>query len=323
MIKKVLYFVLLIVFFSALNAQNLSELIQEVGENVLAGYTKPIVNSFGASLNSGLFHSAKSHKIGGFDLQLKAMYVPIPEDGKTYSYRVLGLWLHQNGGSYQIDSVWFNGTANTIFGDTVETIVYEGRDTFAIPPSLPEGTAFKFFPFIMPQLSVGVFDGTELLIRYVPTFTISYLNDEFGFYGIGIKQEINQLPLPFVKDLPVNIAVQGVYQNLKVGDIVTSSIVNVNLEVSKNLAIITPYVGLGWEDAQIRFKYSFSFEEPDLSNLPNTKISTINIDKTVKAENKMRLVAGFTINLGPLVLNGAYNYSKYSVISGGLGISIR
>jgi hypothetical protein len=257
----------------------------------------------------------------GFDLQLKAMYIQIPEVGKTYQYRVPGLVI--NTTTHQIDTVWFSGTANTVFGNTEQKIVCQGNDTFAIPPILPGGTGLSFFPFMIPQLSVGLYYGSEILIRYIPTFKIPELNDEVGFYGIGLKQEINELPIPFINNLPVNIAVQGVYQNLKVGDIVTSTAWNVNLEVSKDLEIITPYIGVGWEDAKLRFKYDLAYDRPDYGPPLHVVSDTLHIDKTIPAQNKIRLVAGLTVDLGPLLINAAYNLSDYSVISGGLGLSIR
>jgi hypothetical protein len=325
MIKKVVFVLTIIILATASYAQSPTELIQQIGEQVLVDYTKPLVSSFGAALNSGLYHTAASHKMGGFDLQLKAMYIPIPEDGKTYHYRVPGLTV--NPATQQIDTVWFEGDASTVFGAEATTTVFTdlgvGLDTIAIPPVLPKGTGLTFFPFLMPQLSIGIYYGSEILIRYIPTFKIPGLDDEVGFYGIGLKEEINELPVPFLNTLPVNIAVQGVYQHLKVGDIVSSSALNINLEASKTFTVITPYIGVGWEDAKLRFKYSFSYQEPDITNPTQTITRTINIDKTIPSENKIRLVAGVTLNLGPLLLNAAYNLSKYSVISGGLGFSIR
>lgn len=320
MIKKAITLVTLMLTIG-FAASSPTELIQQIGEQVLAGYTKPLVSSFGAALNSGLFHSAKSHKPGGFDLKLVGMYIPIPDAGKTYHYRVPGLTV--NTSTMQLDTVWFQGTANTVFGDTFPTIVYQGQDTIAIPPVLPKGTGFSFFPFAMPQLSVGLFYGSEVTVRYIPTFKIPGLDEEVGFFGVGLKEDITQLPVVVLKNLPLNIAIQGAYQSLKVGSIVTSSALNFNVHASKTFSVITPYLGVGWEDAKLQFKYSFTYQEPDPNNPAQTVTKTVNIDKTIPSDNKIRLVAGFTLNLGPLLLNAAYNLANYSVISGGLGISIR
>lgn len=321
MVKKIaaLAAILLTIGFAATSP---TELIQQIGEQVLVDYTKPFVSAFGAALNSGLYHTAASHKMGGFDLQLKAMYIPIPEAGKTYHYRVPGLTPSLTNPG-QLDTVWFEGTANTVFGPKESTVVYQGRDTIAIPPILPPGTGLSFFPFVMPQLTVGIYYGSEITIRFIPKFSIPGLDEKVGFWGIGIKEDITQLPVPFLQNLPLNIAIQGAYQNLQVGDIVTSTAMNVNVHASKKFSVITPYIGVGWEDAKLQFKYSFSYQEPDPAN-PTTPITrTVNIDKTIPSDNKIRLVAGFSLNLGPILFNAAYNLAKYSVISGGLGLSIR
>ena len=147
------------------------------------------------------------------------------------------------------------------------------------------------------------------------------LDEKISCWGVGLKEDITQLPIPFLNNLPINIAIQGAYQNLKIGDIVTSTALNFSVHASKKFLVITPYIGLGWEDAKLRFKYSFTYDE--LQQNGQTTPRTIAIDKTIPSENKIRLVAGVTLNLGPLLLNAAYNLSKYSVISGGLGFSIR
>jgi hypothetical protein len=300
-----------------------TELIQQIGEQVLVDYTKPLVNSIGAALNSGLYHTAASHKPGGFDLKLAAMYVPIPDIGKTYNYNIPGLTV--NTTTNQLDTVWFQGTANTIFGPKSWTRIQHGPDTIPIPESLPRGLGLSFFPLVIPQLSVGICYGSEITIRYVPKFHLRAfdIDEEIGFLGVGIKEDITNLPIPVLHNLPFNIAVQGVYQSLQVGDIVTSTALNFNVHASKKFAVITPYIGIGWEDAKLQFKYSFSYQEPDPNNPTQPITRTVNIDKTIPSDNKIRLVAGFTLNLGPILFNAAYNLSKYSVISGGLGISVR
>ncbi|MEO0074736.1 MAG: DUF6588 family protein [candidate division WOR-3 bacterium] len=319
MIKKISTVLMILVFMNLLQAQSPTDLIQRIGEQVLTGYTRPLVSAFGSALNTGLFHTANSHKPGGFDLQLKAMYIPIPEDGKTFQYRVPGLYV--NTSTMTVDTFWFTGSASTVFGPEDSTVVYQGQDTVAIPSVLPGGTGISFFPFIMPQLSVGVYYGSEILIRFIPSFTIPGLDEKVSFWGVGIKEDITELPFDFLQNLPVDIALQGVYQNLKVGDIITSSALNFNLQASKTFSVITPYLGLGWEDAKLNFNYDFTYDELQ----PNGQVQprTVNINFDVPADNKIRLVAGFSLNLGPVLFNAAYNLSKYSAISAGLGLSIR
>lgn len=326
MIKRAVVIITLIITIG-FAASSPTELIQQIGEQVLVDYTKPLVSSFGAALNSGLYHTAQSHRPGGFDLKLVGMYVLIPDAGKTYHYKVPGLTV--NTSTMQLDTVWFEGEASTVFGPQTPTTVFTdggagtGTDTIAIPPVLPQGTGLSFFPFVMPQLSVGIYYGSELTIRYIPKFKIPGLDEKVGFWGIGIKEDITQIPVPALKNLPLNIAIQGAYQNLQVGEIVTSTALNFNVHASKTFSVITPYLGIGWEDAKLQFKYDFAYTKPNPNNPTQTITDTLHIDKTIPANNKIRLVTGFSLNLGPLLLNVAYNLSKYSVISGGLGISIK
>lgn len=315
--------ILIVAIFSAatLYAQSPTELLQQVGEDILGGYVSPLVSSFGAALNTGLFHTATAHKTGGFDFQIKMMYIPIPANAKTFTCSVPGLYF--NTTTQQIDTIWFVKTTSTVFGPDSQTIVYQGRDTVAIPPVLPKGVNLSFVPFAMPQISIGIYQGSEILIRFIPTFKIPVIDEKVSFWGVGIKQEITELPFEFLDTLPLNIALQGVYQKLKIGDVVNSSALNFNIHASKTFSVITPYIGLGWENAKLRFKYDFTYEKPNTNPPPPTIQDTIIIDKTIPSDNKFRLVAGFNLKLGPVLFNAAYNLSKYSVISGGLGISIK
>lgn len=319
MSKKISAILMVIAFMGILQAQSPTDLIQQIGEQVLVGYSKPLVSAFGAALNTGLFHTAKSHKLGGFDLQLKAMYIPIPEDAKTFQYRVPGLYV--NPSTMTIDTFWFTGNSSTVFGPETTTTVYQGQDTVAIPPVLPKGIGISFLPFAIPQLSVGLYYGSEVLVRFIPTFKIPNIDLKVSFWGVGIKEDITELPFEPLNNLPVDIALQGVYQNLKIGDIITSSALNFNLQASKTFSVITPYLSLGWEDTKLNFNYDFTYDQLQ----PNGSVQqdTINVNLNIPADNKLRLVTGFSLNLGPLLFNAAYNLSKYSVISAGLGLSIR
>jgi hypothetical protein len=58
------------------NAQNEDDLIrffqagQKDGSKMLTAYINPIVEGFSYALNGGWFHTAKVHKLGGFDINI-------------------------------------------------------------------------------------------------------------------------------------------------------------------------------------------------------------------------------------------------------------
>src|SRR3989339_571642 len=64
--------------------------IEKVSENNIEGYIEPSVIAFGSAINSGLFHTGKVHKVGGFDVSIKGMAVFIPDKAKTFSANIPG-----------------------------------------------------------------------------------------------------------------------------------------------------------------------------------------------------------------------------------------
>jgi len=51
-------------------------------------YMNPLATAFGSGMNSGWFHSAKPHKLLGFDFGLRAMAVTFPDDQKVFGFDI-------------------------------------------------------------------------------------------------------------------------------------------------------------------------------------------------------------------------------------------
>lgn len=64
--------------------EQLKKLATENGK----GYAGPFATAFGTSLNSGFYHTAKPHKILGFDISVKGAIVQIPDAGKKFDFYV-------------------------------------------------------------------------------------------------------------------------------------------------------------------------------------------------------------------------------------------
>uniref|UniRef100_A0A7V0Z4H3 Uncharacterized protein n=1 Tax=candidate division WOR-3 bacterium TaxID=2052148 RepID=A0A7V0Z4H3_UNCW3 len=87
---------------------------------MLEGYTQPLITSFGTGISTGIFHSARSHSLLGFDIGVRGMLIQIPEMGKYFDAKVLTCSLANDNLDYdslELDSV------STIFGPKERTIV--------------------------------------------------------------------------------------------------------------------------------------------------------------------------------------------------------
>jgi len=67
-------------------AQSIEEKLSEMASKNAKLYVTPLVTAFGSGMNSGWFHSAKPHKLLGFDIGVRAMLVQVPTDQKTFNF---------------------------------------------------------------------------------------------------------------------------------------------------------------------------------------------------------------------------------------------
>jgi hypothetical protein len=288
--------------------ESLTELIQRLGGDLVTGYTQPLVTALGTAIGTGLYHQAGTHGTLGFDFGVQAMFIPVPDKAKTFKASVLTVVADPlNPGQY--DTTRTEVTANTVLGPDAVTAVPNG-----IPPELPGGVGISMVPLAVPQLSVGLSNGFEALVRYMK---IPLEGDDISFFGFGLKYELTAMPP--LRAVPLDIAVQYAYQKVDVGDIVSGKTSTVNLEASKTLPIITPYIGLGWENTSIDLDYTFEYTDPT-TNLPASETVAF----SVEGKNKFRTVLGVTLSALPfLKLNGDINLGRYTCYGAGLSFSFR
>lgn len=284
--------------------------IKSIAEDLLPKYVDPLVTGFGTALGSGLYHSAQAHKPLGFDLGLRVMVVTIPAEAKSFNDSVLVYYLGKNGA---LDSTKKSvKNIPTIFGKSEKKTIQLGPDSIAMPPELPPGLGISVLPLLLPQASIGLIQGSELLIRYIP---FPFKGTNIRFFGLGLKQELNKIK--GLERLPFNIALQGVYQKFQLGDF-SSTTTSFNLHTSRSFIIFAPYAGIGWENTKMKFSYTFKYSIP---RDPEPKEKSINLSLTGK--NDFRLVIGAAFKFGLLILNGDYNFGRYKGVNFGTSISLR
>jgi len=324
--KSLKYFLAILVFASILSAQiPLAEKIKQISQNLIEGYTQPVVTAFGTGISTGLFHSAASHKTLGFDFGVRAMWIQIPQSMKYF--RQAEVAVCSLAGNTLVYDTLFIDSASTIVGPETRTDVTTTGNAVGIPPFIPGGFNVSGVPLAMPQLNVGLIFGTEAAIRYIP---YTYQKSRIHFLGIGIKQNLNRLPFMKTVPLPVDIAIGGALQSFSLEDstgvsVLSSATWNLQLLVSKNLVAFEPFAGVGMERTKLYFHYDFEFEIPDTTRAPGDRITVtqpINIE--LYAQNEYRAMVGFTLKLGIFYLHYDYNLlPKYSTHNGILGLTFR
>jgi len=127
---KVLCVLLTVVFLTGIaSAQSLEERLQTMVAKNAEMYVNPLVTAFGSGMNSGWFHSAKPHKLLGFDIGVRAMVVTFPDDQLEFNFDVSdlpGIDITETigGGSYNFqfgaEDLYPRRTVPTFFGESGE-----------------------------------------------------------------------------------------------------------------------------------------------------------------------------------------------------------
>lgn len=329
-------------FYQVSQAQNLAlpKVLksQLANANILSkAFFSPAMNGYAANLNNGWFNTAEVHKLGKFDIRIVGTNAFVGEDEKTFDARTLGL-----------TDVTISGNATsspTIFGPDVagQTIIYNPQGREVLRYDLPEGIGIGFAPALFLQANVGLPKGTELMVRFFPSISISDL-DGFGLWGVGIKHNIKQ----WIRGMnlwPIDLSVGFGY---------TASTIRYKVSLLPEVDINTgqPFPGSlpnsSYNNQRFEFKtnaYNFalliskrlsviSFFGGPRFDIGNSTFSTLglypistpaatneNINNPISIKTKLNQIgfnAGFRLQLGFFALFADGVLSKYSSINGGI-----
>ncbi|MBT5420931.1 MAG: hypothetical protein HOK80_08560 [Candidatus Cloacimonetes bacterium] len=328
--KKTFLCLLLIVMVTGLFA-GVQEKLEQFGKDNGMLYVKPLVTAFGTTMNTGLFNTAKVLKPFTFGLNVNTMLAFVPKEDDTFTavrpdlfieHPVSGelIYLYEDS---ELESATIFGEDGATFGHNSDLdnpillalLGLSEDDVASLDISLPKGTNLPAVPFLMPQFNLGLPLGNEIMIRGFPKVEINKDIGDLGFWGIGLKHSVDQ----YIPLIPIDIAVQASYQNLYVGEILTFSNFNANLEVSKKLLMWTLYTGVGYDKTNVTAKYDYTYQTINDNNELESIDKEIKFD--VDGENEMRATAGVRFSVLLLKLYADYTVSKYSVFNAGIGVS--
>ncbi|MBN2762007.1 MAG: hypothetical protein JXR41_02865, partial [Bacteroidales bacterium] len=223
---------------------------------------------------------------------------------------------------------------------------------------MPQGLDWRYVPSPMLQAGVGLFKGTDLLGRYLPTIKLS--DAEIGMWGIGGRHDIKQW-IPGVKKLPVlqlslmygytrlhtNVGLSVEPNNIGALDNTTSiswedqdmyclaQTHTANLLIAAKLPVITFYGGVGFLKTKTNLKLSGYYPVADFtaSALAGDMVVTDEsafldpVDMEIKNEDgsvtKPRLNIGFRLKMSVITIHFDYTRANYNVFTAGLGVSWR
>lgn len=261
-------------------------------ENEVKNFGKPLVTALGIGMNTGTFHTAKVSKLFGFSIGVRAMMIFIPDDQLTFKPNLPAGYSSVNG---------IEETA-TIFGD--KGGIYAGPYGMI---TYPNGINETSLPIFYPQATLSLL-GTELLVRYVP---LKVEDRSITLFGIGVKHSVSQ----YIPLVPLDFAVQIIYNKFDVEDLITSSHLAFSAQASKTFGLFTAYGGLQYESSKLTFDYTIKGDPSSGNPLVHTDRK---ISAEVEGDNTVRLTVGGAISLGFLAINADYSLGSMSVASAGL-----
>jgi hypothetical protein len=272
---------------------NLEDALKQYSGNTVKGYIQPLADLFGANMNAGWFSPGAVPKSGlHFRLSIIGMAAQVSDKQKSYTAPTPTGF---SPTSFQTATI-FGGTGTLVKNANDTSLQYRGSD------GLINAT---LFPLAVPQVAIGGFAGTEAVVRFITTPSIS--SGKFPkttLLGIGARHNISQ----YLGVVPLDLSVGVFYSSFKVGDIVDFHGLLISGQASKSFSLLTLYGGAAWE--QSKMKLSYTSTDPQAPG---------SVSVTMDGANSFRFTAGAALKLAILRLFADANFGSVTNFSGGIG----
>ena len=332
--KSVVRYFLVVICVVALvstltNAQDLSQQLSKMSGDAANSYVSPLLSGWGVGLNSAFYHSADLHGVLGFDIGIKATFFTWKDGDKTYNFKMPdqiaygAVTLYAPGkkpgapndpGDYPASVV-----AQTVAGDKTSTKVMAnvlGNQQTIF--ELPGGLGTPGAGMIVPQASIGLPFGLEVVGRFIPTYKFPGIG-KINFMGFGLRYNVDQ----WIPACPVDIAIHFMTQKFNFKDtsdnnLISASALAYGVEVSKSLLFLTVYGGFQLEKAK------FTVGPYNAQIASGQTIIPVRVDAfDVESPNKSRFTVGVRLLLLILNIHAEYSVAKTPIFAAGVGISFR
>jgi hypothetical protein len=302
-------------------------------------YMNPAMKGLIYGMNSGWYHTAKTHKKFGFDISIGLNASVVPSEDELFRFANLGL--SSSTTSTSLTGATVAGT-NTLEAPVTVNAEIEGQSvskTFYMPAGVKEDLPLNAVPTPSVQFTLGLPKQFDVMVRVVPE--VGSDDVKGNLFGVGLKKEITSLFGVFEK-LPLHISVLGAYTNMDVNYNIqnNSSIPGANQKATFNLnsytlqaiasinfPIINFYGGIGYgagtSDLKMLGTYNLSYDTGfpapnDTKEVPVT--DPLNLDFNASG---VRATVGTRLSLGFFKIFADYTIQEYNTISGGLAFSFR
>lgn len=338
--KKLLLIITLGAFITSANAQDLGKFLEggvADGNKLMESYLEPAFVGFGYALNSGWYNTGKPHKLLGFDITVNANLAYVPEEGQFFTiddsnFESLTVSPSETGETRFPTLMGPNLGADDIpYLNFNEQTADESDDISVTGPTglgLEESFGIKnFVPAPSVQLGIGLIKNTELKLRLVPEQTFGDPGEEFTtkMFGLGVMHDVKQW-IPGIKNLPFDLsgffAFSKMTNSMSIDADEPENIGNFDVSgttlqaiISKKLAVLTFYGGLGFSTSKVNFDMEGTYETE-----AGTFVDPINLEYN---NSGLRANIGARLKLLIFTFHAEYALQEYNTLTAGFGLSIR
>lgn len=310
----------------------------EDSEALTRAYLKPYPTGIGGTMNTGWFNSASTHRLFGFDIQIRGGLAIVPTSDQEFDVEDLNLERVELANGEPTSSP--TGAGKDEKGPLIR--VRDEGGTVAIF-NLPQGSGFSYVPAPLVQASVGLIKNTDLSVRFVPKIKMGDYVD-YNMKGIGVKHSVSQW-ISGDNALPVDISVFAGYNHIDITakfDLdppqpdpstnydnqrvyIDFDTFAAKLAVGKDLKFLSLYGALGYETSTMNLdatgNYPVIVSGP--GDTPTTETLTDPFSYKEDGKNRYSASGGVTVKLSSLRIFGEFTLAEYPVANAGIGFSFR
>ena len=307
-------------------------------EKLTEAYINPAMTGLIFGMNSGWYHTAKVHKLFGFDISIGLNASIVPSSDEIFRFADLGL---ANTTSTSATAATVAGPNNlqapatfsgTIQGQTVSA-------NFTLPGGAKDDLPLNAVPTPAVQFNMGLPWKMEGMIRLVPEVGSDDVKGKL--LGLGLKKEITSWFGPMEKT-PLHVSLLAAYTSMTVDyDIQNDSSISgsgqqaefdlsaftVEAIASLNFPFINIFGGIGYStgNADLKMNGTYNLEYDTGLPAPNNTIteSVVNpLDLSFDASG-IKTTVGARISLGFFKIFGSYTLQEYNTLNAGIALSFR
>lgn len=306
-------------------------------------YMSPLVIVTNIGANHGFFNSAAMPKTDRlhFELSFQSVYTWVRDDQRTYTGKIPYETNETDSPEVQLFKFFMqravadgalqpNVTTATVFGDKgawfripKQYIPIDPAQLKNIPDSLQltNGTNQAFVFAAVPQLSIGTYKSTDMLVRYVPPIVFDTAVGKFSFFGIAVRHGFSN----WFPRWPVDAAVQVSYQHSTIDNTIgatrarlaaTTEMYSVNVHASRRFSWIEPFVGLSYEHLQSKGSYTFTLPRAVVDQIGydiNPQVARVSLD-----DDAVKATIGATAYVNIFEAFVSVGMSKHVILGAGI-----